>query len=299
MDTKEMLERCTMCPHKCKVNRYVTKGKCKASGNIKVALASVHNFEEPPISGINGSGTIFFSGCNLKCKYCQNYEISHDMYGKEITVERLADIMLEQQKRGVHNINLVTPTIYAYQIKEAIILAKNKGLKIPIVYNSSGYESVETLKMLEGLIDIYLPDFKYYYNELGEKYSSVKSYFEVAKEAILEMRRQTKDSFDDKQIMTSGLIVRHMILPNNVDNTKKVIKWIKDNLGQDTIISIMAQYFPTYQANKFQEINRKINKEELQEIENYLFEQDMVNGYIQELGEHEEEYVPKFNIENI
>ena len=299
MDTINMIEKCTMCPHKCKVNRNLKKGVCKASANIKVALVSIHNFEEPPISGVSGSGTIFFSGCNLKCVYCQNYEISHDMKGVEITVERLADIMLEQQQRGVHNINLVTPTIYAYQIKEAIILAKSKGLKIPIVYNSSGYESVETLRMLEGLVDIYLPDFKYYYNELGKKYSNIKDYFEVTKKAILEMRRQTKDTFNDNEIMTGGLIVRHMILPNNVDNTKQVIKWIKDNLGSDTIISIMAQYFPTYKANMYEEIDRKISKEELQEIEGYLFELNMVNGYIQELGEHEEEYVPDFNLENI
>jgi len=296
---ENMLKKCTMCPHKCKSNRYESVGRCKATSNIKVALVSTHDYEEPPISGKNGSGTIFFSGCNLGCIYCQNHEISHDMHGKEISIERLSDIMIEQQKRGVHNINLVTPTIYAYQIKEAIKLAKGKGLTIPIVYNTSGYENIETLKALDGYIDIYLPDFKYYDNELGQKYSNVKDYAQVVKKALKEMRRQVKDTFDDSQIMQSGLIVRHMILPNNTKNTKAIIKWIKENLGENTIISIMAQYFPTYKAYEYDEINRKINDVELKEVEDYLFEQNMVNGYIQELGEHEEEYVPTFDLSNV
>lgn len=296
---EQMLKECTMCPHKCKVNRFEKVGRCKAGANVKVALVSVHEFEEPPISGENGSGTIFFTGCNLGCVYCQNYEISQKMYGKEITIERLASIMLEQQKRGAHNINLVTPTIYAYQIKEAIKLAKKQGLNIPIVYNTSGYESVETLKALEGYVDIYLPDFKYFDNDLGEKYSNVKEYSKYVQEAIKEMRRQNKDTFDENGIMETGLIIRHMILPNYIDNTKNVIKWIKENLGETTIISIMAQYFPTHKANNYDQINRKIVKQELQEVEDYLFELNMINGYIQELGEHEEEYVPEFNLDNV
>lgn len=296
---EQMLKECTMCPRGCKVNRFEKVGRCKAGANVKVALVSTHDFEEPPISGENGSGTIFFTGCNLGCVYCQNYEISQKMYGKEITVERLADIMLEQQKRGVHNINLVTPTIYAYQIKESIKLSRSHGLNIPVVYNTSGYESLETLKALDGYIDIYLPDFKYMDNELGEKYSNVKEYSKYVKEALIEMRRQIKDTFDENGIMQSGLIIRHMILPNHIENTKNVIKWIKDNLGEDTIISIMAQYFPTHKANEYSEINRKISKEELQEVEDYLFKLNMTNGYIQELGEHEEEYVPEFNLDNV
>ncbi len=295
----EILKKCTMCPHECKVNRYETIGRCRATNNVKVALASIHDFEEPPISGNKGSGTIFFSGCNLGCVYCQNYEISHDMHGKEISIERLAKIMLEQQKRGVHNINLVTPTIYACQIKEAIKLVKQQGLTIPIVYNSSGYESIETLKMLEGHIDIYLPDFKYCDDELSKRYSNVKDYSKHVKAALIEMRRQVKDAFDTEGVMQTGLIIRHMILPNNVENTKSVIKWIKENLGEDTIISIMAQYFPTHKASQYNEINRKINGDELKEVEDYLFEQNMVRGYIQELGEHEEEYVPNFNLDNV
>ena len=296
---ENMLKKCTMCPHECKVNRYEKIGRCQATEKVKVALVSTHDFEEPPISGSSGSGTIFFSGCNLGCVYCQNYEISQGLYGKEITIERLADIMLEQQQRGVHNINLVTPTIYAYQIKEAIKLARNKGLSLPIIYNSSGYESVETLKQLEGYIDIYLPDFKYYNDEIAKKYSNVKDYTKHTKQALIEMRRQVNDTFDNDGIMKSGLIIRHMILPNHVENTKNIIKWIKDNLGEQTIISIMAQYFPTHKAKEFENLNRKINKDELQQVEKYLFEQSMLNGYIQELGEHEEEYVPNFNLDNV
>ena len=296
---EEMLKKCIMCPHECKVNRYEKVGRCKAGADVKVALVSSHHYEEPPISGTNGSGTIFFTGCNLGCVYCQNHEISSKMYGKEISINRLACIMLEQQKRGVHNINLVTPTIYAYQIKEAIKIAKANGLVIPIVYNTSGYESIDTLKALEGYIDIYLPDFKYYDDELSKRYSNLKDYAEVVKKALLEMRRQVKDTFDKEGIMQTGMIIRHMILPNNTENTKNIIDWIKTNLGEDTIISIMAQYFPTYKAHEYDEINRKINEAELKEIEDYLFEQNMVNGYIQELGEHEEEYVPDFNLDNV
>lgn len=296
----EILKKCTMCPHKCGVNRTEGKvGVCKATDKVKVALVSTHHYEEPCISGDKGSGTIFFTGCNLKCVYCQNYEISSGMFGKEITVERLADIMLEQQKRGVLNINLVTPTMYITSIKEAIILAKEKGLTIPIVYNSGGYENVEMLKELEGLIDIYLPDLKYVNDEHAKKYSNALNYFKHATEAILEMRRQVKDNIDENGIMKSGLIIRHMILPNMVENTKGVLKWIKENLGEDQIISIMAQYFPTYKAHEYEEINRKITPEELEQVEDYLFELGLENGYIQELGEHEEEYVPNFNLDNV
>ncbi|MBR6689358.1 MAG: radical SAM protein [Clostridia bacterium] len=300
MTSKEMLEKCMLCPHKCGVDRTNGKtGVCKATDKIKVALVSTHNYEEPCISGTKGSGTIFFTGCNLKCVYCQNYEISSGMFGKEITIERLAEIMIEQQARGVLNINLVTPTMYALQIKEAIVLAKEKGLSIPIVYNSGGYENVEMLKELDGYIDIYLPDLKYINDEYARKYSNAPNYFEHATKAILEMRRQVKDSIDEDGIMKSGLVIRHMILPNMVENTKGVLKWIKDNLGEEQIISVMAQYFPTHKAMEYEEINRKITKEELEEVENYIFELGLENGYIQELGEHEEEYVPNFNLDNV
>lgn len=289
--------KCNICPRKCNIDRTKNVGYCRVNNKVKISLASIHNFEEPCISGENGSGTIFFTGCNLRCVYCQNYEISSMLHGVEITTQKLAEIMLKLQSKNVHNINLVTPTMYVLEIIEAIKLARENGLKIPIVYNTSGYESVETLKMLEDYVDIYLPDFKYADNDLAYKYSNVKDYFENVTLALKEMRRQKEDSFDENQIMKTGLIVRHMILPNHIKNTKSVVKWIKDNLGENTIISIMAQYFPTYKAYEYKDINRKINECELQEVEDFLFENNMLNGYIQELGKHEEEYVPEFNLD--
>lgn len=293
----ENLEKCTTCPHKCGINRTKQIGRCKANDKLKIALYSLHKFEEPCISGENGSGTIFFSNCNLNCVFCQNYEISQKEKGKEITVEELAEIFLKQQNNNkAHNINLVSPTIYAYQIIEAIKIAKNKGLYIPIIYNSNGYESMETLKDLEGYIDIYLPDLKYYYNELGEKYSKVKRYFEIATEAIKEMYRQVgKLQFDEKGMIKKGVIIRHLVLPNHIENSKRVLKWIKNNIGNRASVSVMAQYFPTYQSMET-DLNRKLTKEEYEEIENYLYKLNLENGYIQELGEHEEEYVPKWEV---
>ena len=290
-----MLEKCIICPHKCGINRTKYAGKCKSTHKIKIALYSTHDFEEPCISGENGSGTIFFSNCNMNCVYCQNYEISQLGKGREITIEELADIMIEQQEKGVENINLVTPTSYALHIIEAIKLAKSKGLKIPIVYNTNGYESVETLKLLEGYIDIYLPDLKYYYNELGSKYSNVNSYFEIATAAIKEMYRQVGiPKLNEKGVMQSGLMIRHLVLPNNIENSKQVLKWINENIDNKVYVSVMAQYFPTFNAKNVDNLNRKLTKQEYEEIENYLYDLNLENGYIQELGEHEEEYVPKW-----
>ena len=204
--------------------------------------------------------------------------------------------MIEQQEKGVENINLVTPTSYTLHIIEAIKQARNKGLKIPIVYNTNGYENVETLKLLEGYIDIYLPDLKYYYDELGKKYSKVDNYFEIATSAIKEMYRQVgAPQLNEKGIMQKGLMIRHLILPNQIENSKNVLKWIKENMDNNIYVSIMAQYFPTYKARELDELNRKLTREEYDEVENYLYELDLKNGYIQELGEHEEEYVPKWN----
>lgn len=243
--------------------------------------------------GEKGSGTIFFSNCNMNCVFCQNYEISQLGRGKEITIEELANVMIKQQERNVQNINLVTPTSYALHIVEAIKIARKKGLEIPIVYNTNGYESVETLKLLEGYVDIYLPDLKYYYDDLAKKYSKVDNYFEIATKAIQEMYRQVGTPvLDENGVMKKGLMIRHLILPNEVQNSKKVLKWIKENIDSNVYVSIMAQYFPTYKAKEIPEIARKITKEEYEKVENYLYELDLENGYIQELGEHEEEYVP-------
>jgi len=261
---------------------------------IKIAKACLHYFEEPCISGKKGSGTVFFSNCNLNCVFCQNYEISQQGKGKEISAQRLAEIFLEQQKKDVENINLVTPTSYVLQIIEAIKIARNKGLKLPIVYNTNGYEKIETLKLLEGYIDIYLPDFKYSNNLLAKRLSKIDNYYEIATEALKEMYRQVgKPVFDEKGIMQKGMIIRHLILPNHIINSKRVLKWINDNMP-DVYVSIMAQYFPTYNAKEIDDINRKLTLKEYKEVENFLYTLNLDNGFIQELGEHEEEYVPKW-----
>lgn len=293
------LDKCTICPHKCGINRNEGKiGRCKANEKIKIALYSTHNFEEPCISGENGSGTVFFSNCNLNCVYCQNYEISQQGKGKEITIEELAQIFLEQQSKKVENINLVTPTSYTFQIIESIKIARKNGLEIPIVYNTNGYETVETIRKLDGYVDIYLPDLKYAENEKAYKYSKIENYFEIATNAIKEMVRQVgKHEFDENGIMKKGVMIRHLVLPENVENSKKVLKWINDNLKDYVYISVMAQYFPTYKAKydeKYKELNRKLTENEWKQIEDYIDFLGFENGFVQELGEHEEEYVPKW-----
>ena len=292
MDVK-ILEKCAICPHNCGINRLNNQiGRCKSKDTIKVALYSTHNFEEPCISGKKGSGTVFFSNCNMNCVFCQNYEISQQGKGKEISIEELAEIFIKQQEKDVENINLVTPTSYVPQIIEAIKIARKNGLKLPIVYNTNGYEKVETLKMLEGYVDIYLPDFKYSDDELGKRLSKVDNYFEIATEALKEMYRQTgKAVFNGEGIMQKGMIIRHLVLPNHILNSRRVLKWINENM-HDVYVSVMAQYFPTYKAKEIDDINRKLTKKEYEQIENYLYRLDLENGYIQELGEHEEEYVP-------
>ena len=298
MKLNKKLENCAICPHRCKVNRNNNQlGRCKSNANIKIALVSSHMYEEPCISGEHGSGTIFFSNCNMNCKFCQNYEISQKGKGKEISIERLAEIFIEQQEKKVHNINLVTPTIYAEQIKLAIDIAKQKGLNIPIIYNSNGYENVETIKSLKGYIDVYLPDLKYSNNEIAKKYSNVNNYFEFATEAIKEMYNQVGNvELDDNGMIKKGVIIRHLILPNHILNTKNVLKWIKNNMPDDIYVSIMSQYFPTYLAISDTHINRKITRKEYREIEKYLEILDIENGYMQDFqaNDNEEKYVPKF-----
>lgn len=296
MDVK-LLEKCAICPHNCGINRLNNQiGRCKSRDTVKVALYSTHNFEEPCISGKKGSGTVFFSNCNMNCVFCQNYEISQQGKGKEISIEELADIFIKQQEKDVENINLVTPTSYVPQIIEAIKISRGNGLKLSIVYNTNGYEKVETLKLLEGYVDIYLPDFKYSDDDLAKRLSKVDNYFEIVTEALKEMYRQTgKAVFNDEGIMQRGMIIRHLVLPNHVLNSRRVLKWINENM-HDVYVSVMAQYFPTYKAKEIDDINRKLTKEEYEQIENYLYRLDLENGYIQELGEHEEEYVPNWEM---
>ena len=295
----DLISKCEICPRKCKVNRYEKKGYCRCDDKVKIALVSKHYFEEPCISGRNGSGTIFFSNCNLNCIFCQNHDISQGGKGIDVTIERLAEIMLEQQERGANNINLVTPTMYVEQIIKAIDIAKDGGLNIPIVYNTNGYEEVETIKKLAGYIDIYLPDFKYFTNELAIKYSKAPNYFEKVTSALLEMQSHFDEYVFDGEIMKKGMIVRHLVLPNHIQNSKNVLKWIKENLREDIYVSVMAQYFPTYKAVGDELIGRKLSFSEYRKIEQYFYGLDIKNGYIQDLGKHEEEFVPDFNMDNV
>ena len=289
---------CNLCPFNCNVDRIDVLGRCKCGVLPKLALASIHNWEEPCISGENGSGTVFFSGCNLSCIFCQNHQISHSGFGKEVSVERLADIFLELQDKNVNNINLVSPTPYVPQIIKALDIAKTNGLKIPVVYNTNSYENVETIKKLNGYVDIYLPDLKYFDDNAALEYSKIPNYFDTASKAILEMLSQVPNNiFNDNGIMQKGIIVRHLILPGNVTQTKKILNWIKNNLPEDIYISIMAQYFPTYKAKEHDLLNRKISKREYDMVLNML--NDFENGYIQELSDCEEEYVPKFDLSGI
>ena len=293
----KQLDKCEICPRKCKVNRNNNQiGWCKSTDRVKIGLYSTHYFEEPCISGDKGSGTVFFSNCTMNCIFCQNYEISQLGKGKEISIEELANIFIKQQEKGVHNINLVTPTSYVYQIIEAIKIAKAKGLNIPIVYNTNGYENIETIKALNGYVDVYLPDLKYAEEKLATEYSGAKNYFEVATNAIKEMIKQVGNiKLNEDGIIQKGVIIRHLVLPNHIENSKKVLLWIKQNLPNDIYVSIMAQYFPTYKAKENQKLNRKLTKKEWKQIEKYVEEIDIENGFIQELGDHEEEYVPKWD----
>ncbi len=292
----EKLSSCNLCAHNCNVNRLEGKiGRCKSNAKVKIALASLHYYEEPCISGTNGSGTVFFSNCNLNCKYCQNYKISQAGKGYEIDIEELAKILLNLQEKGAHNINLVTPTSYVYHIIETLDIAKKRGLNIPIIYNTNGYENIETIELLNGYIDVYLPDLKYYSNEIAKKYSGIDDYFEIATKTIKEMYQQVGTPvFNEDGIIQKGVIIRHLVLPNYILNSKHILHWIKEHMSSDTYVSIMAQYFPTFKAKEDKLINRKLTKKEYKQIEEYLYALNLENGYIQELGEDEEEYVPNF-----
>lgn len=295
MEVENILKECTLCPHNCKVNRIDGAiGRCRAGKNPKVALANLHYFEEPCISGENGSGTVFFSGCNLACKFCQNYKISQEYLGKEKSIEELSKDFLMLQEKGANNINLVTGFMYIPQIVSALKLAKENGLEIPIVYNSSGYESLDGLKLLNGYIDVYLPDFKYFDNVLAQKLSGIKNYKENAILAIKEMYKQCGKPVinEDTGLIEKGVIIRHLVLPNYIDNSKEVLKWIKENMP-DCLVSIMAQYFPTYKAIDMEDIGRKLTQKEYEMIENYVFELDL-DGFMQDLEDDETKYVPDF-----
>ncbi len=291
---------CNLCPRKCNAERKALtkngKGFCAMGENPVVARAALHFWEEPPISGTKGSGTVFFSGCNLQCDFCQNENISRGTFGKEITIERLRQIYFELIKQGAHNINLVTGTHFINAISESL----KEPLPVPVVYNCGGYENIDALKLLENKIQIYLPDLKYADDELALKYSKAPNYFETATNAIKEMFRQVgKCEFDKNGIMTKGVIIRHLILPNNLDNTKKVIDWVSDNFNEgDVLFSLMSQFTPN-KTCKTPELSRRLTQEEYDEIEEYLFDSDIEDGFLQELSSAKEEYIPPFNLEGV
>ncbi len=299
--TIDAMKECTICPRNCKVDRNLgKKGYCRENGEIKIARAALHMWEEPCISGEEGSGTVFFSGCAMGCVFCQNRNIATDEVGKIVTIERLAEIFLELQGQKANNINLVTPSHYVYQIREAIKLARDGGLTVPIVYNSSAYEKVETLKVLDGFIDIYLPDMKYYEEAIAMRYSKAKNYYETAKAAIAEMVRQVGlPEFDVNGHMTKGVIVRHLALPGYLKDSKKIIKYLYETYGDLIYISIMNQYTPLPHVREHKEINRKLTKEEYEELIDYAISLGVENGFIQEGETASESFIPAFDYEGV
>lgn len=296
----QILEECKVCPRQCRVNRLAgKKGYCGTANEIIIAHYGPHYGEEPPISGTRGSGTIFFSSCNLRCIFCQNYQISHYREGESCTIEKLADIFLLLEKQGCHNINLVSPTPYVPFIAVAIKKARLKGIKIPFVYNSNGYDSVEALKILEGLIEIYMPDFKYWNAAIAKKLSDVsvdKGYPEHAAAAIIEMKRQVGNLIIEKGIATKGLLIRHLVLPGNLAGFDKIMEWIRDNLGTGTFISLMSQYYPIHNAGKYPMMNRKIKHKEYDRLTDLLINEGFKNAFIQKL-ESAPLFVPDFKKE--
>ena len=289
--------KCNICPRRCDVDRENEKGVCGMPWDVYLARAEKHYWEEPPISGTNGSGAVFFSGCSLKCVFCQNYGISHEKYGKKVSVERLSEIFRELTEKGAHNINLVNPTHYTLAIKEALSECKPS---VPVVYNCGGYERVESLRILEGLIDVYLPDYKYISEDRAEKYSSASDYGETVLNALLEMKRQCPENiFDEEGIMQKGLIIRHLILPKNTNQSLKILDSIKENLGTDTYISLMAQYTPLGKLENTPELQRKITRREYEKVLDYALSIGFHNIYTQDFDSATEDYIPSFDLSGV
>ena len=292
--------KCNLCPRQCNIDREKRTGFCGVSGKIRVARAALHFWEEPCISGEEGSGAVFFSGCNLQCVFCQNMDISRGKVGQDISGERLSDIFLELQDKGANNINLVTPSHYVKQIIPALISARENGLRIPVVYNSSAYESVETLKLLEGHVDIYLPDCKYFDDELSVRFSKAPGYRDISLAAISEMIRQTgTPQFDERGLLKRGVVVRHLVLPGHVSDSKKVIGMLHDIFKEDIYISIMRQYTPTVHLPEYPELNRKLTKREYKKVLDYAVDIGIVNGFMQEGDVAKESFIPDFNLEGV
>lgn len=300
--TQSLLSNCTLCPRECGTNRLTgQKGYCGATAQLIVARAALHFWEEPCISGKVGSGTVFFGGCNLKCVFCQNHSIAVGEIGKEITIQRLADIFLELQEKGAANINLVTPSHYIPQIRLALLLAKEQGLQLPIVYNTGSYEQVESLRLLDGLVDIYLPDLKYFSSELSLQYSHAANYFEKATAALQEMYRQVGSPVFESStgLMKSGMIVRHLLLPGQTKDSKKILRYLYETYGDNIFISIMNQYTPLPHVAQLPELNRKVTAEEYDRVVNFALRLGIENAFIQEGDVASESFIPAFDLEGV
>lgn len=289
---------CNACPRKCHVERNIgefSRGFCKMPYNAVLARASLHLWEEPVISGERGSGAIFFSGCNLRCVFCQNYEISHENFGKQVSKSEFIDIVKRLENQGAHTINLVNPTHFVPFIKEVFSEYKPS---VPVVYNTGGYDDVESIRSLQGLIDVYLPDLKYFDSDVSKKYSNAENYFEKASKAVLEMQRQVGKSVIKDGIMQKGMIIRHLVLPKNTDQSIKILRWIKDNLPIDTYISLMSQYVP-YVKTEYKELNRRIVTAEYQKVIDEFERLGFENGFMQERSSAQTDFIPKFDLSGV
>lgn len=300
MNLSKVLENCTLCPRRCGVNRIKgEKGYCSAGCGVEIARAMLHKWEEPCISSENGSGTVFFTHCSLSCVFCQNSDISQQGRGKIVSLERLSRIYIELQEKGANNINLVSPTHYIPQVIESIKEARQNGLSIPIIYNSNGYESIESLKLLEGFIDVYLPDIKYYNDSTALKYSNAPGYFNIASQAVLEMYRQVGSPVFEGEIIKKGLIIRHLLLPGYLSESKKIIDWIASDLPKSVYVSIMSQYVPVYKAAYYPEINKKVSAGSYEWLIDYCLSKGLENGFIQDYDSAESVYTPDFNLDGV
>ena len=294
---------CELCPRQCQIMRNEGKrGFCGESDEVRLSRAALHMWEEPCISGSEGSGAVFFSGCTLRCVYCQNFHIANSEIGKVVSVMRLSDIFLELQGQGANNINLVTPTHFVPQIIQALDLARQRGMNLPVVYNTSGYEKVDTLRMLEGYVDIYMPDFKYLDNEHANKYSKAADYPEVAKAALKEMVRQNgMPVFDERGIMKKGVIVRHLLLPGCLRDARKIVKYLYETYGNQIYMSLMNQYTPleTLDREKYPELSKKVSKKAYDVLLDYAIDLGVEQDFIQEGETAKESFIPDFSLEGV
>lgn len=295
------LKQCTFCPRRCGADRTVRPGACGAGENPRVARAALHFWEEPCLSGTRGSGTVFFSGCPLRCCYCQNHAISAGNGGRDVTVERLADIFLELQAQGAHNVNLVSPTHYTPQIAESLRMARAGGLSIPVVYNTGGYDGPGGLALMDGLVDVYLPDIKYACAERAARYSGAADYFAAASAAVLEMARQVGPAeFDDEGMLARGLMIRHLVLPGGTADSIAVLDWIAGNLDRESVVvSLMSQYTPCHRSAEYPEINRRLTTLEYNRVLAHYRRLGFRYGYCQKRSSVGGEYVPPFNGEGV